>query len=110
MKLPIHPAPPRRTVRPGYDPTPLHLELEQRAMERREAERPELVLPLEWQREATHTHTHSCTNCYEREPCAMECSIEPDLYDPKYGQSGSHALCSRCEKTVPVSARPAEWT
>lgn len=45
-------------------------------------------------------HYHHCPECYEKYPCDLDCTIEPDLSDPichPDKEFGAHCVCSLCE-------------
>lgn len=46
-------------------------------------------------------HYHHCPECYEKKPCDMNCTIEPDLQDGDK-EFGAHCVCDECrnEKTL----------
>lgn len=42
-------------------------------------------------------HVHTCTKCFENEPCSGDCTIEPDLGTTNTGiPKGSHIRCAAC--------------
>ena len=43
-------------------------------------------------------HYHGCPECYEHEPCTLNCAIEPELGTHKGAPIGDYVACSRCEK------------
>ena len=48
----------------------------------------------------SNIHLHSCPECYQKYPCDMDCSIEPDLEDPTTYPGyhfGAHCICDKCE-------------
>jgi hypothetical protein len=102
-----------QTTRKGYDPTPFSAELEAIAARQRE-ERALAILRERVEASAPKpTHKHSCPECYEKVPCALDCWIEPDLGDPKHGPMGYHDVCDACEQaktnTPPfLSSSPAD--
>lgn len=89
-----------QTLRKGYDPTPFAVELERIAARQRERAYDECVnrILAGHAAAAPPTHKHSCPECYEKVPCALDCAIEPDLGDPKHGPFGYHDVCAACEK------------
>lgn len=45
-------------------------------------------------------HYHSCPECYEKWPCDLGCTIEPDLDDPICHPDkifGAHCVCPLCD-------------
>lgn len=45
-------------------------------------------------------HYHHCPWCYERKPCAMECTIEGDLSGDGVN-CGAHTVCDDCAQLAP---------
>ena len=53
-------------------------------------------------------HFHGCPECYEKWPCEMECTIEPDLEDAIAYPGmhfGAHCVCNGCLNKNPTK----EW-
>lgn len=50
------------------------------------------------------THWHHCPECYEKYPCDMDCTIEPDLFD-NGREFGAHCICFVCEEKAMGEAK-----
>jgi hypothetical protein len=48
---------------------------------------------------ADPVHYHGCPECYEKKPCTMDCTIEPDLED-NGRQFGAYVCCEDCSYGV----------
>lgn len=51
-------------------------------------------------------HVHRCPECYEPEPCGLDCTIEPDLALDAGTPCGGYLVCSACTKAEAGSTSP----